>query len=135
VAALALLRKLEAAGHAVELWVLEAIESGACRIAAVRLETQPIDLARACWALSSSQFARECAYSCVDTLAGHNTSYCPRNLGQDYASALETELSKLLILPPLYNGTVSQPFETDAAAVKWANAMYAQAVAMAETLL
>lgn len=145
VAALALLRKLEAAGHAVEIWAVEAVGSGRTTgFCFVRLESQPLDLSRACWALASAEFSRECAFTACNTVQGDDVGGWPWNNAKwnghpeaqriAYAQALGCEAATLLILPPLYNDTEAQPFKSDAAAVQWANAMYAQAVDMAGLL-
>lgn len=137
VAALALMRKLEAAGHAVELWIATGLgDVAAASFTFTRMETTPLDIVRACWALASPQFSRQCGYSACQTNYGSDIGAWPWDNfqwyvdhAQDvYASALGVEEASILALPPIYSGGSSY-FANDAAAVKWVNETYARAVA------
>lgn len=148
-ATLALLRKLEGAGHPVELWIMHAV-AGSSRAdpgahSYVKMETRPLDLARTAWALGSSEFSRECIYS-VNCTLDNDPGLSPWPWGEkDWASkpdmqkattaaGMNLDPSKLLYLPMLYSVALGKPFADDKAAVAWVNATYAEAIALADDL-
>lgn len=146
-ATLALLRKLEGAGHPVELWIMHAVAGsysgeGAGAHSFVKMETRPLDLARSAWALGSADFSREVIYACNCTRArngglspwpwqGHNWSSNAAKQKATTAAALGIEPGKLLYLPMLYSYEVGDAFSSDRKAVAWVNETYAAALASA----
>lgn len=149
-ATLALLRKLEGAGHPVELWIMHACardyraDPGSHGF--VKMETRPLDLARTAWALGSAEFSRECIYSAVCTVA-NDADLSPWPWGErewsskpdlqkaTTAQAMGIDPATLLYLPMLYSPAMGSPFANDKAAVTWVNETYAEAVAKAQYLL
>lgn len=137
VAALALMRRLEAAGHAVELWIATGLgEGAAASFTFTRMETTPLDIVRACWALASHEFSRQCGYSACQTNYGSGIGAWPwsnfqwyvDHAQEVYANALGVDASSILALPPIY-GNQQTYFNSDAAAIKWVNETYAAALA------
>lgn len=139
VAALSLLRKLEAAGHAIELWVCAGIgDSGKTSFAFTRLDTRPMDLSRACWALCSHEFSRQCSYAALNTTG--NGSYniwpwadvkwhgYPEAQREAYAMALGLDPASVLALPPIHLNHDTGSFKSEETAIAWVNDKYAQAV-------
>ena len=141
-ATLALLRLLEANGHPVELWVMHAVADYSAPLLGgaftfVKLDTQPIDLARAAWALGSTEFSRYVIYA-ANTTHTRCSRLSPwpwdkrdwkhnRQLQvESVACAMGLEVSDLIYLPMAF-ATFMDSFRSDAEAVKWVNAEYAAA--------
>jgi len=139
VAILALLRKLEAAGHAVELWLVSGLGGGATSLACVRMESAPLDLARTCWAFADTEMTRQTAYTLCSTNKSNNGSWPWNNkqwIGHAdkqravYAQALGSEPDGIIFVPPLFGaGDADMPFRDDAKAAKWVSEQYALAIA------
>lgn len=147
VAVLALLRKLEASGVAVTLYVVEAPGGvyGNQGFAYVKMDTQPLDLTRSCWALASADFSRECGYSACRTVAREDWRGFPwggvnwfDNLAEQartHGAALGLDPESLLVMGPLRGGFEGAPFQSDTEAAEWVAAEYMRAMQMQEEAL
>lgn len=142
VATLALLRLLEAAGHAVELWIAHGIGEGSqTGLTLVRLDTQPLDLARAVWALASSQASRECLFTTSNSAAECAAGGWPwQNVRWNghpavqrsvWASVLGVDPGNVLLLPGVFTRDGATPYTSDAQAAQWVASTYAEAVSPA----
>jgi hypothetical protein len=152
-ATLALLRRLDAAQQPVDLYVASAMRSGdAGRDDAViqltRVESAPLDLARAAYVLTQDDFQRQfcfqiccgipgLAYSKYTSIlwpwdaARYSTHWTRDHEAQKlvYATALDIDGADLMVLPPVHVDE-AENFTSDEKAVAWANAMYKQAMDM-----
>lgn len=147
VAALALVRKLQMAGHPVTLWLGSAMSpnnSGHSTMQAVAMDTAPLDLARACWALASADYQRKVTFQSAAGLAGQphtdTTGWpfegtywtdTPAVQAEAYAQLLGVEVSDLIMIPSTYV-TMAEHFDADAGAAKWVQDMYAKSTAYAQ---
>jgi len=145
VAVLALLRLLESAGHAIELYVHSGTGGGgndrsAASLTFCQIESKPLDLARACWALSSEQYCRQVSYGTDCTLLGQNYPGWP--WGTQYwiklpetkqaalvAGAMGRDVASVLYVKGLASAG-AQVFNNDAGAAQWVADQYALALAM-----
>lgn len=139
VAVLALLRKLEAEGHAVTLWVGFAGMPRETTLIAAPIQTQPLDLARACWILSDSDYQRQAMFTACRKAGGTSATISwPWNMGSAWAEdtelqarawgeALRVDPSEVQVVPPVYLSEADK-FSSDEAAAEWVNTAYAQAV-------
>lgn len=141
VAVLALLRKLQAEGYPITLYLLGAGRVAAstrdCQPVLVAMEAAPLDIARTCWAMSSTGYCRTLMFTAQTRLAGM-TRYQDSNYwgpNEDYAPILTAaglDPSATILVPYLHLGTA---FKSDKQAAAWVNEQYAAAVAMAHPLL
>lgn len=140
-AALALLRLLVSAGHAVELWVAHGCGEGRglTGLSYMRLDTAPLDLARTAWIMGSEGYSRFVGYGASCTVRGGPTPYWPWNnvrwcdhveeQTRTHALALQCDPSGLIMLPGLYLHTQRDALHSDADAVRWVNERYAETLA------
>jgi len=92
---------------------------GRSALLSVPIETAPLDLARAAWALTSPEFLRQICIPIENDLLGDSYAGGPPFTG-DAGAAVAGLLGadSYLALPDLRN-TNSQPFKTDRAALGW----------------
>jgi hypothetical protein len=139
-AVLALLRKLETAGHAVSLYVTAGMNcsGGLTTFTLARMDSQPIDIARTAWTLGDEKFQRRVMFETGAKLSGGSNSYIhwPYNNSkwntaiarqqEVYAELLDVTPETVLIVPPVYLDE-QKNFDSDASAVAWLNRRYAEA--------
>ncbi|MCJ8334775.1 MAG: hypothetical protein MJH10_11085 [Epibacterium sp.] len=143
-AVLALLRKLEAAGHPVTLHVTGGMKPNHKTVfLAAKMDSQPIDLARSCYILGDAEFQRQAMFETVcrhvGTTSGHirwpfgdydwNTSLTDQQAA--YGQLLNCPPEQILIVPPVFLSE-GKRFGHDNEAAKWVNERYAQATAVHE---
>jgi hypothetical protein len=139
VAVLALLRKLEAAGHAVTLYVTSGLAPyGDTIFLCAKLDTGPIDLARACWILAKEAMQRQVMFETGCDATGHRRGMIDwpfRNHGWNtdieaqqevYAQLLSIPRESVLIVPPVYLNEANH-FKHDNNAAEWVNVRYKEA--------
>lgn len=143
-ALLALLRKLETAGHAIDLYYALGCGDGR-RVSCIltHVDTRPLDLVRSAYALGSREYMQQTYLLVGGSLRGERESYgrYPMPGWTDdaahaegfYAAAMADAGKRLLVIPPA-GQHVRQHFDSDKAAAAWVNEQYARAVAMAEQL-
>ena len=143
VAVLALLRLLVSAGHAIEVYTVHANGNAAdgsdTGFAFMRLETSPLDVARAAWVLSSPGFGRYIGYAASSTMGGKPLSVWPwannkwnGNLEaqtEAYALGLGCQPEDLIVLPPLFSGQQRDILKTDEQAAEWVAERYKETLA------
>ena len=138
-AALALVRLLSAT-RPVELWTFTAqtvdhrSDTPSNAISAIRLETAPLDLARAAWLLCAPEAFRRAGFASSSALAGLPKNFDVNWLFDDHKrhnSALPSLLAKAfgdsdrLVIPALFTGGETQ-FNDDATAIAWVQSMIEQ---------
>lgn len=147
VAVLALVRKLVSAGFPVNLYLGIVCREGSAQNAsaiAVKVDTAPLDLARACWGLSDADYQRKLMFQTVAGIAGkrdnegtlwpfggHNEWIAkPERQTQTYATLLGVEPSGLLVIPPVF-AAEAEHFKTEASTLAWVQDRYADTVRQA----
>jgi len=145
VAVLALLRKLEAAGHAVTLHLTAGMKpySAHTFFGVVPLESKPLDVARVAFALSDARVQRQVMFSVgCKHVAGsrnriawpyHDMDWNTRIADQQkvYGQLLDVDPKTILIVPPVFMDEADH-FKTDETAAAWVNMRYAEASAIHE---
>ncbi len=145
VAILALVRKLAMTGHAVDLWLAHTSRPGETATCLVRVETRPLDMARAVWGMVAS-FERDGFKSASTEVLYSLRSYDhlttafgdmdfpnnPKKLTAYYSPILNVE-NALLAIPGLC-GDQSE-FTTDGATKRWLDRNYAIASELARQQL
>tara|TARA_R110000868_G_scaffold142532_3_gene359948 strand:- start:2704 stop:3582 length:879 start_codon:yes stop_codon:yes gene_type:complete len=142
VAVLALVRKLETEGYPVDLWLgftAQVSGHGLPTSAAVKVDTKPLDLARACWALSNEDYQRKVMFQTIAGVSGRERSdfivwawkdidwiETPALQRACYAALLNQDEANLLVMPSVYV-TEREHFTSDAKTLAWVNAMYKRA--------
>lgn len=147
VAVLALVRKLESAGYPVDLWLgFCAKEGGGARLPAaiaVKVDTKPLDLARACWGLSAAEYQREVMFQTLCGVSGQSYTGLivwpwggasvwlqkPDMQRACYAALLNQDPANLLVMPAVF-ADEAKHFNTEESTLAWVNAMYARSCAL-----
>lgn len=140
-AVLALLRKLETAGHAVDLYFGlgcgNHARQNSCIL--VHVDTRPLDLIRSAYALGSRQYMQQ-TFLCIgaamwgergETYGNYpipSWTNDPIHAETFYAHAMASTGKRLMVIPPAGQQALGD-FANDAAAVRWVNQAYARAVA------
>lgn len=148
-ATLALLRRLEMAGHPVTVWAGYACaHAGTQHVAIVaRLDSAPIDLARAAWVLGSPEYQRQVSFRAGHRLAGYPSGggyigwpklkdwYGAVTASPDmvavYRGALGLGDDENLIVMPPATLAAHECFVSDASTLQWLEGAYAAAIAAA----
>jgi hypothetical protein len=142
---MALVRKLAMTGHAVDLWLAHTSmsETATCL---VRVETRPLDMARAVWAMTASfdktgfktasaevlYNLRGREYSLRSAFGDADFANNPAKLASYFAPILNAE-NALIAVPGLCGD--QSPFKTDATARAWLHANYQKASDLARQQL
>lgn len=147
VAILALVRKLAMTGHAVDLWLAHTSRPGETATCLVRVESQPLDLARAVWGFAASfdyggfkMASAEVLYNLRGREAALQPPFRDRDFPNNpakqhaYYSPILNSANALLAIPSLC-GETSDDFASTAAAQAWLARNYAQASELARQQL
>lgn len=139
VAVLALLRKLEAAGHAVTLYITGSMAPyGDTIFMCAPMDSGPIDLGRACWILSNVAMQRQVMFETGCKETGHSRGHINwpfsshrwnTDLGAQqnvFAQILGLNPDSVLIVPPVYLNEADH-FRHDNNAADWVNDRYREA--------
>lgn len=143
VAVLALLRKLEATGHPVTLHIGAAMQCHGqpTTFNVARMDSQPIDLARACWVLCDADMQRDVFFKAGwQTTSGKTSDYgiswpyhdfaWNRSLAQHsvaWGQVIGETADSVLVVPPVFLDE-ARHFATDETAAAWVNMRYAEIV-------
>jgi hypothetical protein len=143
VAILALVRKLTMTGHAVDLWLAHTSRPACTATCLIRVESRPLDLARAVWGFVASfasdgfkSASAEVLYNLAKSDTGSLSSPFgdgdfpnnPEKLTAYYAPILQAQ-NALMAIPGSRGDGAS--FNSDAGARQWLDAKYKQACELA----
>jgi hypothetical protein len=97
--------------------------------AAYPIDTAPMDLARAAWALCAPQSYRQVLLH-ADRIVGatETSAELSAAIPTAWAKMIEGEDTSVLVTPPLVSGDGSVPFESDEAAAAWVQAKVREAL-------
>lgn len=144
VAILALLRKLEAEGYPVTLYLAAGMHADGAKVTfhIARMDSQPLDLARACWQLCDDQMLRDAFFKQAHKQPGANgygiswpwargSRLSMKEWTRDHelhavvwGKVLDCPANELLVVPPVFLDE-ARKFDSDEMAADWVNEQYA----------
>jgi hypothetical protein len=150
-ATLALLRRLEMTGHAVEIYAGYAARHAGNKknegrvVICTRIESAPLDLARAAWMLGSPEMQRELCFTAGRAIAGGEYSglidwpyehkrWCRPETDDLHRETFRQAIGggpeqRLIVIPPA-SAYTSEFFGSDDKALAWIERAYSSAVAL-----